>query len=54
MPDLTKTFATVNPYLGSDGCRIRLSMYVKKRRRDYFYVVKTSNPSSGEFQDQSD
>ena len=27
-------FATVNPYLGSDGIN-PLSMYVKKRRRDY-------------------
>ncbi len=44
-------FATVNPYLGTDG----ISPFVdvcKSNDRGIFVLVKTSNPSSGEFQDQ--
>lgn len=40
---------TVNPYLGSDG----IVPFIEKTRqgRGLFVLVKTSNPSSGEFQD---
>lgn len=44
-------YATVNPYLGSDGVQPFIdicNMYDK----GIFILVKTSNPSSGEFQDQ--
>jgi len=42
---------TVNPYLGSDA----LAPFVVKARngRGLFVLVKTSNPSSGEFQDRA-
>ena len=44
-------FATVNPYLGSDG--VKPSMDVcKEEKKGIFVLVKTSNPSSGEFQDR--
>ena len=44
-------FATVNPYLGSDGVKpfIRIC---NENDRGIFVLVKTSNPSSGEFQDR--
>ena len=32
----------------------RLSMYVKEENKGLFILVKTSNPSSGEFQDRAD
>ena len=44
-------FVTVNPYLGSDG----VNPFVKvcqEEDKGIFVLVKTSNPSSGEFQDQ--
>ena len=44
-------FATVNPYLGSDG----INPFIKvcnEQDRGIFILVKTSNPSSGEFQDR--
>ncbi len=44
-------FATVNPYLGSDGIRPFLDV-CRKERKGIFILVKTSNPSSGEFQDR--
>ena len=44
-------FATVNPYLGSDGVNPFLDV-CKKEDKGIFVLVKTSNPSSGEFQDQ--
>lgn len=44
-------FATVNPYLGSDGIRPFLEV-CKKEKKGIFVLVKTSNPSSGEFQDR--
>lgn len=44
-------FATVNPYLGSDGIRPFLDV-CKAEKKGLFILVKTSNPSSGEFQDQ--
>ena len=43
-------FATVNPYLGSDGVRPFLKV-CKEEKMGIFVLVKTSNPSSGEFQD---
>ena len=44
-------FATVNPYLGSDGVKPFLDV-CRKCDRGIFVLVKTSNPSSGEFQDR--
>ncbi len=44
-------FATVNPYLGSDGVRPFIDV-CKQEKKGLFILVKTSNPSSGEFQDQ--
>lgn len=44
-------FATVNPYLGSDGIKPFLDV-CKEEKKGIFVLVKTSNPSSGEFQDQ--
>ena len=43
-------FATVNPYLGSDGVKPFLKV-CKEFDKGIFVLVKTSNPSSGEFQD---
>lgn len=44
-------FATVNPYLGSDGVKPFIDV-CKKENKGIFVLVKTSNPSSGEFQDR--
>lgn len=44
-------FATVNPYLGSDGVKPFLKV-CKEEKKGIFVLVKTSNPSSGEFQDR--
>ena len=44
-------FATVNPYLGSDGIRPFIEV-CKEEKKGLFILVKTSNPSSGEFQDR--
>ncbi len=44
-------FITVNPYLGSDGIRPFLEV-CKEEKKGIFVLVKTSNPSSGEFQDR--
>lgn len=44
-------FATVNPYLGSDGIKPFIEV-CKEEKKGLFILVKTSNPSSGEFQDQ--
>lgn len=44
-------FATVNPYLGIDGIQPFIDV-CKKENKGIFVLVKTSNPSSGEFQDQ--
>ena len=43
--------ATVNPYLGSDGVKPFIEV-CKKEKKGLFILVKTSNPSSGEFQDR--
>ena len=43
-------FATVNPYLGSDGVKPFIEV-AKRDDKGIFVLVKTSNPSSGELQD---
>ena len=47
----SEDFVTVNPYLGSDGI-IPFIDVCKEEKKGIFILVKTSNPSSGEFQDQ--
>jgi len=44
-------FATVNPYLGSDGVKPFIDV-CNRNDKGIFVLVKTSNPSSGEFQDR--
>lgn len=44
-------FVTVNPYLGTDGVKPFVDV-CKEENKGIFVLVKTSNPSSGEFQDQ--
>ena len=44
-------FATVNPYLGTDGVKPFVDV-CKEQKKGLFILVKTSNPSSGEFQDR--
>ena len=44
-------FITVNPYLGSDGMMPFIEV-CKQESKGLFILVKTSNPSSGEFQDR--
>ena len=44
-------FVTVNPYLGSDGVKPFIDV-CKQEKKGIFVLVKTSNPSSGEFQDR--
>ncbi|SEQ34011.1 orotidine-5'-phosphate decarboxylase [Lachnospiraceae bacterium RM5] len=44
-------FVTVNPYLGSDGVNPFIDV-CKETKKGIFVLVKTSNPSSGEFQDR--
>lgn len=44
-------FATVNPYLGSDGIEPFIKV-CREEKKGIFILVKTSNPSSGEFQDR--
>ena len=44
-------FATVNPYLCSDGVKPFIDV-CKEEKKGIFVLVKTSNPSSGEFQDR--
>ena len=44
-------FSTVNPYLGSDGVLPFVNV-CKKEGKGIFVLVKTSNKSSGEFQDR--
>ena len=47
----SEDFVTVNPYLGSDGVKPFIDV-CKEENEGIFVLVKTSNPSSGEFQDQ--
>lgn len=44
-------FATVNPYLGTDGVQPFIDV-CKEEKKGIFILVKTSNASSGEFQDR--
>lgn len=44
-------FVTVNPYLGSDGVK-PFTKVCAEEKKGIFVLVKTSNPSSGEFQDR--
>lgn len=44
-------FLTVNPYLGTDGVKPFVDV-CKTNDKGLFILVKTSNPSSGEFQDK--
>ncbi len=44
-------FLTVNPYLGTDGVKPFVDV-CKEEDKGLFVLVKTSNPSSGEFQDK--
>lgn len=50
-PGFQEDFATVNPYLGSDGVKPFIKV-CQQEKKGLFILVKTSNPSSGEFQDQ--
>lgn len=44
-------FATLNPYMGSDSVKPFIKV-CKEEKKGVFVLVKTSNPSSGEFQDR--
>lgn len=44
-------YITVNPYLGSDGVNPFIEV-CRQEGKGIFVLVKTSNPSSGEFQDR--
>ena len=44
-------FVTVNPYLGTDGVKPFIDV-CKEENKGIFVLVKTSNKSSGEFQDR--
>ena len=44
-------YITVNPYLGTDGVKPFVDV-CNEYDRGIFVLVKTSNPSSGEFQDR--
>ena len=44
-------FVTLNPYMGSDSINPFINT-AKKEKKGAFILVKTSNPSSGEFQNQ--
>ncbi len=44
-------FITVNPYLGTDGIK-PFADVCRTEHKGMFILVKTSNPSSGEFQDR--
>lgn len=48
---LDEDFITVNPYLGTDGIK-PFTDVCKEYKKGIFILVKTSNPSSGEFQDR--
>lgn len=51
LPAFDEDFATVNPYLGSDGIKPFVKV-CQEEKKGIFVLVKTSNPSSGEFQDK--
>ncbi len=50
IPAFDEDFATVNPYLGTDGIKPFVDV-CNECDKGIFVLVKTSNPSSGEFQD---
>lgn len=50
IPVFDVDFATINPYLGTDGVKPFVDV-CNQCDRGIFVLVKTSNPSSGEFQD---
>lgn len=50
-PAFDEDFATVNPYLGSDGIKPFIDV-CNEFDKGIFVLVKTSNPSSGELQDK--
>lgn len=50
-PAFDEDFITVNPYLGTDGIK-PFADVCKEEGKGLFILVKTSNPSSGEFQDR--
>lgn len=50
-PVFDEDFATVNPYLGTDGIKPFVDV-CKEENKGIFVLVKTSNPSSGDFQDR--
>ena len=50
-PTFNEDFATVNPYLGTDGVK-PFTEVCRQENKGIFVLVKTSNPSSGEFQDR--
>ena len=51
IPAFNEDFCTVNPYLGSDGIKPFIEE-CNSNDKGIFVLVKTSNPSSGEFQDR--
>lgn len=51
IPVFNEDFATVNPYLGTDGIKPFIDV-CREEKKGLFILVKTSNPSSGEFQDR--
>ncbi|MCD8149716.1 MAG: orotidine-5'-phosphate decarboxylase [Clostridiales bacterium] len=50
-PAFDEDFITVNPYLGTDGIKPFVKV-CQEEKKGLFILVKTSNPSSGEFQDR--
>lgn len=50
-PAFNEDFITVNPYLGTDGVKPFIDV-CREEKKGIFILVKTSNPSSGEFQDR--
>jgi orotidine-5'-phosphate decarboxylase len=51
IPAFDEDIVTVNPYLGSDGV-LPFVKVCESEKKGIFVLVKTSNPSSGEFQDR--
>lgn len=51
LPAFDEDFITVNPYFGTDGIKPFVDV-CREEKKGLFILVKTSNPSSGEFQDQ--
>ena len=52
IPVFDEDFATVNPYLGSDGIYPFMDV-CRSEHKGIFVLVKTSNPSGREFQDRT-